>query len=244
MKLQRNLHALYLMLSSLKTFYPEEELKGKRVAIVGAADSVFKEKNGSYIDSHDVVVRINKSPHTWKKEQNEYLGSKFTILYHSFFENEFSGGGKINWEMFRRMGIQKVINPNPTRAGMLAHLNYYKRHLSGEKTYMLKRENYNFFQKKLKNFIPTVGYAALGSILQAECKEIFITGFTFFKTPYAKNYRPDLEEMQANKKHINRQGIHNPDLELKSFKHDLQMTKCKKLILDSRLQKIMEGERI
>ncbi|MDT0649784.1 glycosyltransferase family 29 protein [Autumnicola edwardsiae] len=244
MKFKRNLYAFYLMVNSLKTFVPEEGLKGKRVAIVGAADSVFKERNGKYIDDHDVVVRINKSPHTWRKDQSQHVGSKFTLLYHSFFENDFSGGGKIDWNMFKEMGIQKVINPNPTKEGLLAHFNYYKRHFSGEKTYMLKRKNYNLFKKKLKGFTPTVGYAALASILQAECKEIFITGFTFFKTPYAGNYRPGLEKMDANKEHIQKQGLHNPNFELKSFKHDLLETKCKKVILDKELEKIMEGERV
>ncbi len=230
------------MATSLKTFKPEEEFKGKRVAVVGAADSVFKERKGDFIDDHDVVVRINKSPHTWTAEQSPFIGSKFTILFHSFFENENSGGGKIDWEIFREKGILKVINPNPTSAGLLAHFNYYKRHNSAEKTYLLKRKNYNFFKKNLKGFTPTVGYAALSSVLQAECKEVYITGFTFFKTPYASGYRPKLEKMDANREHIKNQGLHNPDLELESFRHDFAQTRCENVLLDKELVKVMEGE--
>ena len=65
MKLIKDMYAGALMLSTFKTFHPEKEYRNKRVAIVGAADSAFEEKNGKYIDEHDVVVRVNKAPHSW-----------------------------------------------------------------------------------------------------------------------------------------------------------------------------------
>lgn len=37
----------------------------------------------------------------------------------------------------------------------------------------------------------------------------------FFRTPYAQDYRDHLIDMKANQKHIYKQGLHDPELELK-----------------------------
>ena len=154
----------------------------------------------------------------------EYIGSKFTHLYHSFFENSYSGGGPIDWEYFDRLGIEKVINPICSRKGLAAHLNYYKRHHSARETYLLSRNTYNDLGNELKTYTPTVGFSALMSVLQAECKEVYITGFTFFQTPYAEGYRDHLLKKEANEQHIKKQGLHNPDLEFEVFKNKLEET--------------------
>lgn len=61
--------------------YPEineigEKIKGKRVAIVGNAKSIFDKKNGKEIDSHDFVIRFNKGFLIDKTAQ----GSKTNLL--------------------------------------------------------------------------------------------------------------------------------------------------------------------
>ena len=239
MKLIKDMYAGALMLSSLKTFHPEKEFRNKRVAIVGAADSAFEEKNGKFIDEHDVVVRINKAPYSWTLEKAEYIGAKFTHLYHSFYENKYSGGGPIEWEYYDRLGIEKVINPICTRKGLQAHLNYYKRHHSSRATYLLSHKNYQNLSGKLENYVPTVGFSALMSVLQADCKEIYITGFTFFRTPYAKGYRDHFLEKEVNQEHIKKQGLHNPDLEFEIFKHSFKRNSFKSITFDRPLQKLV-----
>ncbi len=242
MKLIKGIYALFLMIISLKIFNPKKEFKNKSIAVIGAADSVFDLKNGTLIDSYDIVIRINKAAQTWDKDKAEYLGSKFTFLFHSFYENNYSGGGPIDWKYFDTLGIEKIINPNCTKKGLYTHLNYYKRHLKFRKTYLLSKENYRILSKELEGFIPTVGYSALAAVLQSECKEIFITGFTFFKTPYAKGYRKDLEDPEANRKHINSQGLHNPDLEFEAFKKALELSPCRKIHFDKELQRLLKTE--
>lgn len=240
MNFLKNFPAALLMLSSLKSFNPQKEFKNKRVAIIGAADSAFKEKKGDFIDGFDIVIRVNKAPHSWDKEKAEFIGSKFTHLYHSFFENNYSGGGPIDWGYFDELGIEKVINPNNTSRGLLAHFNYYKRHLSKRKTYLLKRSQSKYYHDLLNGFIPTVGFSALMSVLNSDCKEIYITGFTFFQTPYAKGYRKKLEDMNANRKHIERQGLHDPDLEFEIFKKVFRNTSVKGIQMDEVLTRLIE----
>lgn len=38
----------------------EKEIKGKRVAIVGNARTIFDKKNGKEIDNHDFIIRFNR----------------------------------------------------------------------------------------------------------------------------------------------------------------------------------------
>lgn len=240
-KLVKTSAGLYRMLRNLKILNSEAEFKNKRVVIIGAADSVYKQENGNYIDQFDVVIRINKAVHKLNPSNYSFIGSRTTHLFHSFYENDFSGGGEIDWELFDKVGVQKVINPNRNTKGLIAHLNYYKRNQETRKTYIISSKNYNRINKEFNNVIPTIGFSTLMLLLNTECSELFITGFTFFKTPYVKGYRDDLLDMDINRKHINTQGIHDTELEFEIFKKSLTAAKPKKVTFDADLKNIIEN---
>jgi len=229
------------MIRSLKIFKVDETFKNKRIAIIGAADSAFKERNGDYIDSFDIVIRVNKAPYNLDKEKIPFVGSKTNYLFHSFYENNFSGGGSIDWELYNRLDIEKLINPNRSFKGLVTHLNFYKRHLQNKVTYIISRKNYKVITNGLEDYIPTIGFSALMLLLNSDCKELYITGFTFFRTPYAEGYRDELSNMKANKDHINKQGIHNPKLEFKLFQKALYNSNAKNIIFDAELNKIISS---
>ncbi len=233
------------MLFSTKIFRPEDVFKGKRVAVIGAADSAFEKENGSYINSFDIIVRVNKAPHSWSPEKAKFIGNRTDVLFHSFYENTDSGGGPIDFELYGRQGIKFIVNPNHNIKGLRTHLNYFKRNLNNKITYFLPRR---FCAKMTVNFgkiIPTVGYSALYTVLNSNCKEVFITGFTFFKTPYASDYRDHLIDMESNENHIKKQGIHDPDLEFNEFLLELDEIKNKHtlIILDTMLLKIVKNHK-
>ncbi|TDN82167.1 glycosyl transferase family 29 (putative sialyltransferase) [Salegentibacter sp. 24] len=227
------------MLLSLRIFNIKRNLKNKRVAIVGAANSIFEEQNGGLIDSYDIVIRINKAAQVWEKKKSVYLGTKFTYLFHSFYENDFSGGGEIDFRKFENMGIEKLINPNYSRKGLRTHLNFYKRHLKIKRTYILAPKISKSIEEKLQGYVPTVGFSAVIGVLMSDCKEIYITGFTFFKTPYAQGYRKELTDLSKNNEHLKRQGIHNPDLEFEVFKKQLNLTSCNCIKMDETLNTLI-----
>ena len=64
-------------------------IKGKRVAIIGPADYVNKElgeEHGKYLDeSFDIVIRLNNLIHIENKEMEKYYGSKYNIIFSSFW---------------------------------------------------------------------------------------------------------------------------------------------------------------
>jgi len=241
MSILSTLKGIYYMISSLKIFKAEETFKNKRVAIIGAANSAFAEKNGSYIDNFDIVIRLNKAPYNLGSENIPFIGSKTTLLFHSFYENNYSGGGPIDWSLYNSLDIKKVINPNMNIKGLLTHLNFYKRHNENKKTYIISRRNYKTIVKGLEGNTPTVGFSSLMLLLNSECKEVYITGFTFFSTPYFEGYRDELLDLKTNNEHLTKQGIHNPRLELELFKNALPNSKSKKIIFDAELEKIISS---
>ena len=237
--IKNTLRGLALLGTSTKIFRPQNVFKNKRVAVIGAADSAFENEMGSYIDDFDLVVRVNKAPHSLSREKFKFLGSRTDVLFHSFYENKESGGGPIDFELYEKQGIKFIVNPNFNKKGLITHLNYYKRNLNNKTTYFLSRAFYDQITANFGKVIPTVGYYALITLLKSECKEIYISGFTFFKTPYANDYRDHLLDMKENQKHIKKQGIHDPDLEFSLFKKELEKTNCSKVLMDRTLTAIL-----
>lgn len=233
------------MLQSTKIFDPKAVFSGKRVAVIGAADSAFIEEHAAYINGFDYIVRVNKAIHSLTPEKMKFVGDRTDILFHSFYENTESGGGPIDFDLFSRAGVEYLINPHNNYKGLRAHLNYFKRNLKTNKTYILPRGFYKKMTKDFGNWVPTVGYSALYAVMNSGCKEVYITGFTFFKTPYADNYRDHVKALDENNRFIQKQGLHNPDLELKEFIKQLELKKKyeRKIIMDPSLTTIVNDQK-
>ncbi len=238
-KLIRHIRAQILLKKYTSIYNPLIELKDKRVAILGAADTSFEEKNGDRIEGFDIIIRVNRAPHSWKPEHYDFVGKRIDYLFHSFFENDKSGGGKIENKLYSEFGIQKIINPNNNVAGHITHLNFYKRHLKPTETFFLDKGISTDIARPFNDKIPTVGFYALASSLMSETKELYISGFSFFQTEYADNYRDELKDRETNFKHINKQDLHDPDLEFQNFKIFLKISPSNKIVLDSFLTKLL-----
>lgn len=238
-KLLKAISGLLVMPLCIRVFNPDKIFKGKRIAVVGAASSAYEEELGKYIDSFDIVIRINKALTTWKVENESFIGTKTDILFHSFYENNQSGGGPLDFQLFEKRNVRYVVNPINTKEGWRLNYNFYKKYNEFKTTYILSKAYYNPMVSPFNGLKPTVGYAALYSILRSPFKEVYITGFTFFRTPYGKGYRDDLVDMEANKKHIAAQGLHDPEIEFTEFIKLLEINKGKSIILDDTLQAIV-----
>ena len=66
-------------------------LKGKRVIIVGPAESLLERGDGKFIDSFDIVVRVNRGIEPTIKNFKK-IGSRTDILYNCMLEKEDNGG--------------------------------------------------------------------------------------------------------------------------------------------------------
>ena len=243
-KLINHINGLQAFHQKVENFDSKKEFKGKKVAVIGAADTIYNKENGKYIEEFDIIVRVNRAPHSWKASDEKFLGKRIDILYHSFFENDKSGGGKIDQKLFKNFGIRKIVNPNNNKIGRTAQLNFYKRHGSYLTTYLLSKDQSENIYDRFKGKLPTIGFYALASALLAETKELYISGFSFFRTGYVDGYRDDLNNAKANKKHIETQNLHDPDLEWFVFIEILKDSPSKKIILDDYLTNLIPPDLI
>lgn len=239
-KLSNAVIGLLLMSRNLKTF-DSSVLKNKRIVVVGPASSAYNNNKGKYIDDFEFVVRINKAPSLIKSGRfKDDIGTRTDILFHSFFENEFSGGGPLNFDLFNELGIKYVINPIPGYFGKRTVFNFYKKYLKAQKTYLLPKKDYNEIKPKFGAFRPTTGFSALQFLMNSNFKELYITGFTFFKTAYGDGYRDELKDVKANINFIASEKQHDPDIEFREFKRLLQENAHKNIRLDSELVAILD----
>jgi hypothetical protein len=243
MRILKAIYGLFLMGIGTRSFNPNRIFKNKRVAIVGPADSVFELEKKSYIDSFDFVIRINKSIVTWNKNNEGYIGTKTDLLIHNFYENmDAGGGGPLDFDLFTKRGIKYILYPKNNTRELRNVFNFYKKYLKSDPVYLLDKAIYKRLNAAFNRYRPTMGFCALSTVLLSNAKEVFITGMTFFKTPYSAGYRDEVKSLHANTKHITDQGIHNPDLEYVEFRKMLKTTSVKKVSLDSQLYMILEND--
>ena len=230
-----------LLLSRYLKVFDAKHFKGKRIAIVGPANSAYNTGKGGYIDNFDIVVRVNKAPILVKSGKFKLdIGSKTDILFHSFLENERTGGGTLNLNLYEELGIKYIINPIPGYFGIRNILNFYKKYFLRHKMYILPKRYYDDIKARFGSYRPTTGFAAMQFLLNTDFSELYITGFTFFKTAYGDGYRDELKDIKINQKHIASENQHSPEIEFQEFKRILVKNCHKTVIMDSVLTTILK----
>lgn len=194
--------------------------KDKRVAIVGGANSVLKEKLGEYIDGFDVVVRINKGVEIIAT-QSEYVGEKTDVLFHSFLEiDPHLGGSPITPGLWQERQVKLLLFALNYEGGsdiLKIFLLFLKNTKRRFKFAQLPKDLY------LKNLAivqpsgPTTGFSAINTVFNCQPKELYITGITFFKTPHNTQYRVVSDDVL--KKTLNVNNIHDAEVEYQHVKN-------------------------
>lgn len=240
-KIVKAIRGLALTLKYIKVL-DADQFKGKRIAIVGPASSAYEEQNGAFIDDFDVVIRINKAPAVVREgKYDSFIGRKTDMLFHSFFENEESGGGPLNLALFDALGIKYLVNPRSTFDGQRNTFNFFKKYLTPRVVYTLPKSVYARICSPLKGFRPTIGFTALSYAIQdIEFSELFITGFTFYRTPFGKGYRDHMQTPEKVRSFMTNQGLHDVDLEFESFLKLLNSS-GKKIVMDRALNGILKN---
>tara|TARA_R110002020_G_scaffold47937_2_gene137039 strand:+ start:97911 stop:98648 length:738 start_codon:yes stop_codon:yes gene_type:complete len=243
-KVLNNLRGVGLLALHFRTF-DFSLLKGKRVAIVGPADSAYSTGLGDYIDGFDFVVRVNRAPYivaTGKFKAD--IGTRTDILFHSFHENDESGGGILDFDMYKKQSLKYLINPRNNRAGIQMTLNFYKKYHQSQKVFTLPKKLHQLVCEPLGEFRPTIGYLALMSLLHSQFSELYITGFTFYKTDFGAGYRDHIKTKEAAKDFIKKVGVHDINMEFYGFRDLVTiMTLNKKIILDLKLIEILQAHK-
>lgn len=219
---------------------------GKRVALIGPADSSMNEKNGKEIDQYDIIVRLNKGYQLINDPKiREYIGSRTDVLFARLDVRECVDPGTFDREMLQSQGLKHLFG-----FMRIPELGYYYRTVSFIEKFgdvfrnrlkILSVDKYKMIFKSLLGSKPSVGYIALYTLMESNATEIYVTGITFYLSEYQKGYRDQTSTDEQLKKFKRRDDGHNPAKELAVFKEMLQKNQYR-ITLDTFLKNYLEPE--
>lgn len=197
-------------------------LRGKNVILVGPADHV---DNSEYIDSFDVVVRLNKGLNL-VKNTNKY-GYKTHIIYMA----DTGSYNTLTSEEINNLDFIKFQFPDVSDNELMELIgkdtqNEYKTIPFSDKIQRCNKK-YLDFEKELQSR-PFIGTVAIWDLLQYDIKSLYITGITFAKTKYSDDYNGS----KQNKNIIN--NINNGIIGVHNINNMIQWGK-ENVITDSRV---------
>lgn len=188
-------------------------LKNKRVVVVGPAPSIIGSKQGEEIDSYDVVVRINKAlpvPNNLKQD----IGSKTDILFNCLNTSP-DNGGYLHIPMLMQE-LDWVASPYAAVHPFERDIRNFSNQLSGRIPFFIPDSSWYLNIENEMGTRPNSGILAILNCLNFEPSEVYITGFTFFKGGYYKEYR-QLSEQQVMHR-MTQHGNHIQEPQIVYFK--------------------------
>jgi hypothetical protein len=220
-------------------------LQNKKVAIIGPAESVFFSKKGKYIDSFDIVVRINRGIEMINGNES-FIGSYTNILYNSLDFDPNSGGilKGVDDE------IKFICCPYPIEKGTFR----------GAPKSIFDKFNIRFINTDVYNQIKlntnsslNSGFGAIIDILQYDIQQLYITGIDFYRSLYSSKYPSQTGKMDTSGgfdmvekvlefiENPNNPRYHNPDRQYIEFKKIVNSDN--RIELDPFLTKIIKDSR-
>lgn len=230
-------------LSKRWSSFDDAVYKGRRIIIIGPAETSLTYLDGKVIDDFDIVIRINKSPKKLAGLEAS-LGSRTDYLYHCCDEDERTGGGVIDLDVLRSQGNRAIVY---TYAEKKLEYNFFRSVLKYPDAVFLRTgaDLYLSLKHMYKAPVPTTGLQAVYHVMSADFAELHVTGFTFFRTPYVGGYRSSAPDSASAYALAVSKSNHDPDDELRLF--GLMLDKAEKasqkVFVDSTLAAIISQYR-
>ena len=214
-------------------------LKGKRIVVVGPAPTIVGSKQHDLIDSYDIVVRLNRAlpiPEHLKED----IGERTDVLYNCMNPSN-ECGGKIDIHLLESIGVKFLVSPYAPIEGVgyrfKKDIDAYWKKNGNSFPFCYFDEKY--FLKLLKIMkLPNTGINAILDLLHHDIAELYITGFTFFKGGYMKEYRGYSE--QEVLKRMARFNLHDQEKQLKHMRGIL--SKDPRVKMDNPLAEIIKED--
>jgi len=167
----------------------KEFLTGKSVVVVGPASTLKGTGSGAFIDSHDVVVRIN---HAWPlpKDLAEDIGTRCDVIYHNLNPRNQRILPKHIAQM-KKDGVRWVVSSHPAnRPRYRSRQRRFRRANRGRLRFRIIPAA---LKRRLRRHVgfPNSGMVAIADLLRFPIKSLYVTGFSFYTTGYLKypNYK-------------------------------------------------------
>lgn len=184
---KRNIVRSFIDLDKLQSF-----IKNKTIVLVANSSDLLKHKNGSLIDSYDIVVRFNSF-----KIDSEYTGEKTTIHASVHLQD-------INLDYF--VPIRFIVSNNLNKwSNKILSLNKFDQSL------LLKYNHHNEIEGQQKDKNPsTTGFVMLTILLKlGGFKKLDLIGFNFYESGLDSILRTDEGVL------LNISNVHDYDYEKK-----------------------------
>jgi len=245
-------------------------LKDKKVAIVGPAKSIEGARQGTLIDSYDVVVRV-KSVHI-PPELEDDLGTKVDVLYTDdefsndiFPEDDVQKSGD-KWTILDKgevVGPKKIYSALEKKKSDLKYICsayprgewFFDRFESAlqnfSKNYSVRIiDDQPYFEVKQHTNRPNAGFSAIIDLLTAPISELYITGIDFYRSLYRGNYLNSGYTPRTIQKwtwdgvdpKTGKNCGHDPDAQFRYFKYNMYL-KDKRIKVDKFLNKVLSDPR-
>jgi len=197
-------------------------VKGKRVCIVASAGYISELDQMRLIDEYDVVIRVNRLFYSTNNELEKHIGKKTSVIYQIGYPlSETSVDFDIKQQDIKDQGI--IIHfPPHYRHSIIGDNNNLKNYIlqnGHDKISQSSPEAIDYMIKINKqtneegDWQLNTGAVCIIEVLQYKPKELYLTGFTFFKgdKPYVDGYRDTLYL-----------GKHKPDRDLRLVKECIE----------------------
>ncbi|MDB6453731.1 hypothetical protein [Falsirhodobacter sp. 20TX0035] len=197
----------------LPTLKPER-FAGRRVILIGPADTVTDDLAGVDVDAYDVIVRLNSGLFLADRDPAR-LGSRTDVLFHNLNEEGPRSAGAIPPPVLKRHGVHTVVFPHWSFKGSKARVHRKRKELEGSGI-ALNVPSVRFctqLRRDLADHQPTVGTSAMAWLLGCDLAELAIHGFTFFSTPYAPSYNDQVRTGAEAMAWAAASEVHDPALE-------------------------------
>lgn len=164
-------------------------VKGKSLIIVGPSKTVMRKKNADFINSFNLVVRLNKSlPIPYYMEK--FIGYRTDILYNNCNTTDHHGDNNFSIPTLVNNNVRYLRASYPPIGVFKRDINMFKLK-NKNRGFPFGHINTKYYQKinnKLKTR-PYTGTLAILDLLQYDIKVLYVTGIDFFKYNYHNSYR-------------------------------------------------------
>lgn len=208
-------------------------VKNKNVAIVGPASSIIGSKQGKYIDSFDIVIRLNKAlplPENLKED----IGTKTDILYNCLNRRR-RNRNRINFDVLKKNKVEYLCCPYPPIYPFRKDIIAFKKKNRDFIKFRHINTRYYLRLRRRMHTNPNTGVCAILDILRYPIKSLYITGITFFKGGYYKEYKKQTEKQALQQ--MMRANIHQQEGQRRYMKR--VFLSDKRIKMDKTLKRIV-----
>lgn len=181
---------------------PKDLFKGKSVALIGNARSLFDREYGREIDSHELVIRMNRA----------------AILYTEHYAYRTHGTRTDGWFVWN---FREYENCDWfERPELTVHMASWENPES-KKCYIFSPVRAAVMMNRLDKASPSTGFLGIDLVLDSKPSKLSLYGFDWKKTPTFTDETGDIDEKLGQVKHnfnkekayiLERVKPHHPEL--------------------------------